>query len=81
MAILKCTKYSCLRICSVDNTKVDIDWICTRSKLILQSETNEHRIKTGKQITPYKDMTTKYIIRKMRNQTKQKCENHIYLLL
>jgi hypothetical protein len=48
--LLKCQEYPCLRICSADDTKVDIDWICTRSKPLLQPETNEHRTKTGKQL-------------------------------
>ena len=50
MTILKSLEYPCLQICSVDDTKVDINWICTRSDLLLQLKTNEHRTKTGKQI-------------------------------
>jgi hypothetical protein len=50
MTILKCTKYPCFRIFSVDDMKVDIDWICTRTELLLQSEINEHHKKTKKQI-------------------------------
>jgi hypothetical protein len=67
--MLKCPKYSCPRICSVDDTKVDIDWICTRSKLILPPETNEHCTKTRKQNTPHKDETTKYTIQRKKIKT------------
>ena len=68
MTILKSLEYPCLQICSVDDTKVDIDWICTRSDLLLQPETNEHRTntgpqkhrtKTGQPNTPYKDGKSK----------------------
>ena len=59
MTILKCPEYPCLRICSVDDTKVDIDWICTRSDLLIQPETNEHRTKTGQPNTPYKNGKSK----------------------
>nr|ADD09569.1 cysteine protease [Trifolium repens] len=68
MTILKCLEYPCIQICSIDDTKVDIDWICTRSDLLLQPETNEHRTKTGQQKhrtktgqpnTPYKDGKSK----------------------
>jgi len=37
MTIFKSPEYSCLRTCNVDDAKV-IDWICTESKLIRQSE-------------------------------------------
>jgi hypothetical protein len=60
MIILKCPEYSCLRIGSFGDIKVDIDWIYTRSKLIIQPETNEHAQKTEKQNTPHK---TPYICR------------------
>jgi len=39
MTILKSPKYSCLRICNVDDAKVIvIDRICTCSKLTFQPE-------------------------------------------
>jgi hypothetical protein len=50
ITILKCSQYSCLRICNIDDTKVDINWISTRLELLLQLETNEHSTKTEKQI-------------------------------
>ncbi|AES66618.1 cysteine protease, putative [Medicago truncatula] len=47
MTILKSLEYSCLQICNVDDAKViDIDRICTCSKLIFQPESNKHRTKT-----------------------------------
>jgi hypothetical protein len=60
MTILKYLEYPYLQICSVDDTKVDIDWICTRSGLVLQPETIT---KTGKQNIPHEDGTTKYTVR------------------
>jgi hypothetical protein len=42
--------YICLRICSVDDIKVDIDWIRAGSEQLLQPETKEQRTMTGKQI-------------------------------
>jgi hypothetical protein len=80
MIILKCPEYLCLRICSVDDTKVDVDWIYTRSKLILQPETNEHRTKkenkihrkkTRQQNTPHEDETTKHTVRRREIKTKK----------
>jgi hypothetical protein len=50
MTLLKCLEYPYFWICSVDDTKVDIDCICIRSELLLQLGTNEHCIKTGKQM-------------------------------
>jgi len=48
MTIFMSMKYSCLRICNIDDAKVIvIDRICTRSKLIFQPESNKHRTKTG----------------------------------
>jgi len=50
MTIFKSLKYSCFRICNVDDAKVIvIDRICTCSKLIFQPESNKHRTKTGNQ--------------------------------
>ena len=50
MTILKSPKYSCLRICNVDDAKIIvIDRICTCSKIIFQPESNKHRTKTGNQ--------------------------------
>jgi hypothetical protein len=39
MTISKYPEYPCLRICSVVDTKIDIDWICTWSDLLIQPET------------------------------------------
>jgi hypothetical protein len=48
MTMFKSLKYSCLRICNIDDAKVIvIDRICTCSKLIFQRESNKHRTKTG----------------------------------
>jgi len=47
MTIFKSPEYPCLRICNVDDAKV-IDWICTGSKLIWQSEPNKYLNKTRK---------------------------------
>ncbi|KEH37220.1 cysteine protease, putative [Medicago truncatula] len=50
MTIFKSLKYSCPRICNVDDAKVIvIDRICTCSKLIFQPESNKHPTKTGNQ--------------------------------
>ena len=50
MTVFKSPKYSCLRICKVDDAKVTvIDQICTCSKLIFQPESNKHRTKTRNQ--------------------------------
>jgi len=50
MTIFKSPKYSCFRICNVDDTKIIvIDRICTCSKLIFQPESNKHRTKTENQ--------------------------------
>jgi len=52
MTIFKFLKYSCLRICNVDDVKVIvIDRICTCSKLIFQPESNKNRTTTGNQKT------------------------------
>ena len=60
MSILKSLKYSCLRICNVDDAKVIvIDRICTCSKLIYQPESNKHRTKTGNQDKQSRSETTK----------------------
>jgi len=61
MTIFKSLKYSCPRICNIDNVKI-IDWICTCSKLIFQPESNKHYIKTENQKTHDTNM---------RNQNKQ----------
>ena len=74
MTILKCLECPCLQICSVDDTKVDIGWICTWSDLILQPETNEHRTKTGQQNTPHRGGTTN------NTKPKQYVINHTYLI-
>jgi len=47
MTIFKSPEYLGLRICNVDDSKV-IDLICTRSKLIWQSESNEYLNETQK---------------------------------
>src|SRR4030042_4278404 len=47
MTIFKSPEYACLRICNVDDAKV-IDWICTGSKLIWQSEPNKYLNETRK---------------------------------
>jgi hypothetical protein len=49
-----------LNICIVDDTKVDIDWMCTRSKLTIQPETNEYHTKTGKQYIPHQGNKVAY---------------------
>ncbi|AES89173.2 cysteine protease, putative [Medicago truncatula] len=50
MTVFMSPKYSCLRICNVDDAKVIvIDRICTCSKLIFQPESNKHDTKTGNQ--------------------------------
>jgi hypothetical protein len=59
MTIFNCPKYLCLRICSVDDTKVDIDWMRTKSENLLQPQTNEHRTKTEQSKTPYRDGKSK----------------------
>ena len=40
MTIFMSRKYSCLRICNVDDAKVIV---CTCSKLVFQPESNKHR--------------------------------------
>ena len=47
MIVFKSLKYSCLRICNVDDAKI-IDRICTCSKLTFQHESNKHCTKTGR---------------------------------
>ena len=47
MTIFMSPEYPCLRICTIEDAKV-IDWICTGSKLIWQSETNKYLNKTRK---------------------------------
>ena len=70
MTIFKFPKYSCLRICNVDDVKVIvIDRICTCSKQIFQPKSNKHCTKTGNQKhtilrrkiknTPHKDGKSK----------------------
>ena len=50
MIIFNSPKYSCLRICNVDDAKATVnDRICTYSNLIFQPESNKHRTKTGNQ--------------------------------
>jgi hypothetical protein len=68
MTILKCLEYPSIQICSVDDTKVNINWICTRSELVLQSKTNEHAIK---QNTPYVDGITKYTVQRRDNKIRR----------
>jgi hypothetical protein len=79
MTILKCPEYSCLLVCNVDDIKIEIDWICTRSELLIKPETNEHRTKTGKQIyrTKTGQLNTSYEDGKLKQIN---IENHIYLL-
>ena len=62
------SKYSCLRICGVDDAKVIvIDRICTCLKLIFQHESNKHRTKTENQNKQSRSET-----RKSQKQTKEK---------
>jgi hypothetical protein len=42
MMKFKCSKYSCLRVFNIDDSKI-IDWICTKPNIIFQSEPNKHR--------------------------------------
>jgi len=50
MTILKSLKYSCLRICNVDDAKVIvIDRMCICSKLTFQPKSNKHHTKMGNQ--------------------------------
>ena len=69
MTILKSLKYSCLRICNVDDAKV-IDQICTCSKLVFQLESNRHRTKTGKQkhTAQRREIKTNRVVQRRRNQ-------------
>jgi hypothetical protein len=65
-----------------------IDWIFTRSELVLQSETNDQH--TEKQNTPHVDGTTKYIVQrrdnkiyrtKTGNKNKEICEKtHLFII-
>jgi len=57
MTIFKSPKYSCFRICNVDDAKVIR--ICTCSKLIFQPESNKHRTKTENQNKQSHDEITK----------------------
>ena len=60
MTIFKFPKYSCFRICNVDDAKVIvIDRICTCSKLIFQPESNKHHTKTENQNKQSHDEITK----------------------
>ena len=69
-------KYSCLRICNVDDAKVIvIDRIYTCSKLIFQPESNKHRTKTGnkKHTAQRREIKTNKVIQRRRNhKNKQK---------
>jgi len=70
MTISMSSKYSCLRICNVDDAKVTvIDRICTYSKLIFQSESNKHRTKTGnkKHIAQRRKIKTNKVVQRRRN--------------
>jgi hypothetical protein len=69
MTILKCLEYPCCWICSFDDIKVDIDWICTRLELFLQPEINEHRIKTE----------NKYTVQRQDNQIQRKIKINKYV--
>jgi len=68
MTIPKSSKYSCLRICNVDNAKI-INWICTCSELIFQPESNKHRTKTGNQkhTVQKREIKTNWIVHSQQN--------------
>ena len=73
-------KYSCLRICNVDDAKVIvIDRICTCSKLIFQPESNKHNTKTEtqKHTAQRWEIKTNSVVQKRRNHKnkRKKTEN------
>ena len=73
-------KYSCLRICNVDDAKVIvIDRICTCLKLIFQPESNKHRTKTGNQkhTAQRREIKTNKVVQRRRNykNKRNKTEN------
>ncbi|AES64935.1 cysteine protease, putative [Medicago truncatula] len=73
-------KYSCLRICSVDDAKVIvIDLICTCSKLIFQPKSNKHRTKTGnkKHTAQRREIKTNKVVQRRQNHKnkRKKTEN------
>ena len=70
ITIFMSPKYSCLRICNVDDAKVIIIYrICTCSKLIFQPESNKHRTKTGNQkhTAQRREIKTNRVVQRRRN--------------
>jgi len=83
MTIFKSPKYSCFRICNVDDAKVIvIDRICTCSKLIFQPESNKHRTKMGNQkhTAQRRKIKTNRVTTKSQNKRK-KTENMVKSLI
>jgi len=80
MTIFMSPKYSCFRICNVDDAKIIvIDRICTCSKLIFQPESNKHRTKTGNQkhTAQRREIKTNKVVQRRRNykNKRKKTEN------
>jgi len=81
MIMLKSPKYSCLRICNVDDAKVIvIDQICTCSKLTFQPESNKHRTKTGNQkhTAQRREIKTNKVVQRRRNHKNKRKKTCIY---
>jgi len=86
MTIFNSSKYSCLRICNVDDAKVIvIDRICTCSKLIFQHESNKHRTKNQKHAAQRQEIKINRVVQRRRNHKNKwkKTENmwnHLFKL-
>jgi len=78
MTIFMSPKYSCLRICNVDDVKVIvIDQICTCSKLIFQPESNKHRTMTEnhKHTAQRREIKTNRVVQRWRNHKNKRKKN------